>query len=419
MASVLRSDDTLAPVLAPGETYASVTEAVSAITLQRRFGRSWLAGFAVALLLTLLLTFGIGWLLTFGVGIWGLNIPVAWSFAITNYVWWIAIGMGGTFISAALYLTRKDWRTSLNRYAETMTVFAVSVSGIFPILHLGRPWFFYWLFPYPDVMNVWPQWRSALEWDFFAILAYLVVSILYWYVGMLPDLATLRDRAPTLARARFYGFFALGWRGEARHWRRFETLSLVLAGLAVPLVFSVHSMVALDFSEGILPGWHSTIFPPFFVAGALFSGFAMVLALGIPMRKWFHLEAYITERHLVNMAKMMLAAGLVVDYSYISEIFNAFYSMDRYDIAVTMNRMDPERSGQSCRPSGDQSRGAGRHVAGALHADCRQFISGFCAIELGHVLSDLLGYRLSSGIDRAVSADVSAVRASGSGHVDV
>jgi Ni/Fe-hydrogenase subunit HybB-like protein len=329
----------LPPLLAPEQTYTSVTETVSEIALHRRFGRTWLAGFVLALVLALLLTFGIGWLLAFGVGIWGLNIPVAWSFAIADYVWWIAIGMGGTFISAALYLVRKDWRTSLNRYAEGMTVFAVSVSGIFPILHLGRPWFFYWLFPYPDVMNVWPQWRSALEWDFFAILAYLIVSILYWYVGMIPDLATLRDRAESRGRARFYGFFALGWRGEARHWRRFETLSLMLAGLAVPLVFSVHSMVALDFSEGLVPGWHSTIFPPFFVAGALFSGFAMVLVLGIPMRRWLHLEAYITERHLVNMAKMLLAVGLLVDYSYISEIFTAFYSMDRYEVAVTLNRI--------------------------------------------------------------------------------
>ena len=339
MTAVLRSDKALPPLLGPEQSYTSVTETISAITLERRFGRSWLAGFSVALLLALMLTFGIGWLLAFGVGIWGLNIPVAWSFAIADYVWWIAIGMGGTFISAALYLVRKDWRTSLNRYAEGMTVFAVSVSGIFPILHLGRPWFFYWLFPYPDVMNVWPQWRSSLEWDFFAILAYLLVSVLYWYVGMLPDLATLRDRAQTIGRARFYGFFALGWRGEARHWRRFETLSLLLAGLAVPLVFSVHSMVALDFSEGLVPGWHSTIFPPFFVAGALFSGFAMVLALGIPMRHWFHLHAYISERHLVNMAKMMLTVGLVVDYSYFSEIFTAFYSMDRYEVATTMNRI--------------------------------------------------------------------------------
>ena len=339
MGAVLREGDGLPPVLAPGQTYASVTETVSAITLHRAFGRWWLAGFALALLLALLLTFGIGWLLAEGVGIWGLNIPVAWSFAITDYVWWIAIGMGGTFISAALYLVRKDWRTSLNRYAEAMTVFAVSVSGIFPILHLGRPWFFYWLFPYPNVMNVWPQWRSSLEWDFFAIIAYLIVSILYWYIGMVPDLATLRDNARSIGRARFYGFFALGWRGEARHWHRFETLSLLLAGLAVPLVFSVHSMVALDFSEGLVPGWHSTIFPPFFVAGARFSGFAMVLVLGIPMRRWFQLEAYITQRHLVNMAKMMLAVGLVVDYSYVCEIFTAFYSMDRYELKMVMNRM--------------------------------------------------------------------------------
>jgi len=320
-------------------SYAAVTEAISDIPLRRRFGRGWLAGFAIALLLALLLTFGIGWLLVRGVGIWGLNIPVAWAFAIANYVWWIAIGMGGTFISAALYLVRQEWRSSLNRYAETMTVFAVSVSGLFPILHLGRPWFFYWLFPYPDIMNVWPQWRSSLEWDFFAILAYLIVSILYWYIGMIPDFASLRDRAPSLTRARVYGLLALGWRGEARHWQRFEKLSLILAGLAVPLVFSVHSMVALDFSEGLVPGWHSTIFPPFFVAGALFSGCAMVLVLGIPMRRYLHLEDFITVRHLENMAKMMLAVGLVVGYSYFSEIFTAFYSMDRYELAMTLNRI--------------------------------------------------------------------------------
>lgn len=337
--SAVLPDRTLPPVIAPGQTNASITATVGAVTLQRPFGLLWLGGFVLALLLAGLLTAGVCWLLYEGVGIWGLNIPVAWSFAIANYVWWIAIGMGGTFISAAMYLTRQDWRTSINRFAEAMTVFAVSVSGIFPILHLGRPWFFYWLFPYPGVMNLWPQWRSSLEWDFWAILAYLIVSVLYWYVGMLPDLATLRDRAPTIVRARFYGLLSLGWRGEAQHWRRFETLSLLLAGLAVPLVFSVHSMVALDFSEGVVPGWHSTIFPPFFVVGALFSGFAMVLVLGIPIRKWFGLQAYLTERHIVNMAKMMLAAGLVVDYSYFSEIFTAFYSMDRYEVAMTLHRM--------------------------------------------------------------------------------
>lgn len=329
----------LPPLLAPNETHASVSESLSALPLQPRAGLLWLSAFASALLLALLLSVGIVWLLAIGVGIWGLNVPVAWAFAITNYVWWIAIGMGGTFISAALYVARREWRSSLSRYAEAMTVFAVSVSGLFPILHLGRPWFFYWLFAYPNKMTTWPQWRSSLEWDFFAILAYLIVSILYWYVALLPDLATLRDRAGTGTLARFYGVLALGWRGEARHWQRFETLSLMLAGIAVPLVFSVHSMVALDFSEGLLPGWHSTIFPPFFVAGALFSGSAMVLALGIPMRRWMRLEAYITERHIDNMAKLMLAVGLMVDYSYVAEIFTAFYSMDRYEVAVMLNRM--------------------------------------------------------------------------------
>jgi molybdopterin-containing oxidoreductase family membrane subunit len=326
------------PVLLGRPTLASVTDQVGDIVLQRPTGRVWLLSFALALAFTTLLGAGIGYLLVKGVGIWGLDMPVAWAFAIADYVWWIAIGMAGTFISAALYLARQEWRTSLNRYAEAMTVFAVSVSGIFPILHLGRPWFFYWLAPYPDRMGVWPQWRSSLLWDFFAILAYLIVSILYFYVGLIPDLASLRDRARTRGKQVFYGLLALGWRGEARHWARFETLSLLLAGLAVPLVFSVHSMVALDFSEALLPGWHSTIFPPFFVAGALFSGFAMVLVLGIPLRRSYGLGNVITERHIDNLAKMMLAAGLFVDYSYLSEIFTAFYSGDPYDVAMTMQR---------------------------------------------------------------------------------
>jgi Ni/Fe-hydrogenase subunit HybB-like protein len=326
------------PVLVGEATLAGVTDQISDIVLQRPTGRVWLLSFALALALTALLGAGIGYLLAKGVGIWGLDMPVAWAFAIADYVWWIAIGMAGTFISAALYLARQEWRTSLNRYAEAMTVFAVSVSGIFPILHLGRPWFFYWLAPYPDRMGLWPQWRSSLLWDFFAILAYLIVSILYFYVGLIPDLASLRDRARTRGKRVFYGMLALGWRGEARQWQRFETLSLLLAGLAVPLVFSVHSMVALDFSEALLPGWHSTIFPPFFVAGALFSGFAMVLVLGIPLRRFYGLGDFITERHIDNLAKMLLAAGLFVDYSYLSEIFTAFYGGDRYEIALTMQR---------------------------------------------------------------------------------
>ncbi|PXV55851.1 quinol:cytochrome c oxidoreductase quinone-binding subunit 1 [Dyella jiangningensis] len=324
------------PWLAPDTTAERISREVSDIVLARPTSRTWLASFALALLLTGVFMAGIGHLVTTGIGIWGNNIPVAWAFDITNYVWWIAIGMAGTFISAALLLARQVWRASLNRYAETMTVFAVSISGLFPILHLGRPWFFYWLAPYPDRMGVWPQWRSSLLWDFFAIIAYLLVSILYWYVGLLPDLATLRDRANSRGRQVFYGLLALGWRGDAHHWQRYETLSLTLAGLAVPLVFSVHSMVALDFSEGLLPGWHSTLFPPFFVAGALFSGFAMALAIAVPVRRWYGLHRYITPRHLDYLARMVLAAGLVIDYSYAAEIFDAFYSQDRYAIASLM-----------------------------------------------------------------------------------
>ena len=224
----------------------------------------------------------ISYLFAKGVGIWGINSPVAWGFAIANFVWWVGIGHAGTFISAVLLLLRQHWRTSINRFAEAMTIFAVAMAGLLPILHLGRPWFFYWLMPYPNVMNLWPQWRSPLVWDIFAISTYIIVSILFWYMGLLPDLATLRDRARTRGKQIAYGLFALGWRGEARHWERFETAYLLMAGLATPLVISVHSVVSLDFAIGNTPGWHSTIFPPYFVAGALFSGFAMVLTLADP-----------------------------------------------------------------------------------------------------------------------------------------
>jgi molybdopterin-containing oxidoreductase family membrane subunit len=337
MSTVMR-EEPLPPVIAPGETALSVTRNVSGVVLDLPVGLRWMGSLGFALMLTGIFAVGIGWLLYAGVGIWGLNIPVAWAFAITNYVWWIAIGMGGTFISAAMYVTRQHWRASINRLAESMTVFAVAVSGLVPIFHLGRPWFFYWLFPYPDVMDLWPQWRSSLEWDFWAILAYLIVSIAFLYVGMLPDLATLRDRTTKRARAIFYGLLALGWRGEAQHWRRLQSVTMMLAGLSVPLVFSVHSMVALDFSEGLVPGWHSTIFPPYFIAGALFSGFAMVLVLAIPMRRLFGLQAYLTDRHISVIAKLMLAAGLWLDYSYASEIFTAFFSMDQFDVRMEMNR---------------------------------------------------------------------------------
>jgi len=325
-------------LLASGHTYTSLSGKIGNLAL-RPNGTLWFVSFGCALLLTLLFAAGVGELLEKGVGIWGINIPVAWAFALINYVWWIAIGMAGTFISAALYLARQDWRSSLNRYAEAMTVFAVSVSGLFPIFHLGRPWFFYWVAFYPNRMSLWPQWRSSLVWDFLAIIAYLLVSIMYWYVGLLPDLATLRDQARTRGKQVFYGLLALGWRGEARHWKRLESLNLVLASLAVPLVFSVHSMVALDFSEGTLPGWHSTMFPPFFVAGAFFSGFAMALVLGIPLRRWLGLGDIITPKHLDNLSKMMLAAGLFVGYNYAVECFMAFYSGDPYELSEMKDRL--------------------------------------------------------------------------------
>ncbi|MGN6092807.1 MAG: NrfD/PsrC family molybdoenzyme membrane anchor subunit, partial [Luteibacter jiangsuensis] len=324
---------------AHGATPAEVTDLVTALVLARPGGRMWKIATGVASLLTALLVAAIIVLLARGVGIWGITMPVAWGFAIANYVWWIGIGMAGTFISAALYLTRQGWRSALNRFAEAMTVFALAVSGIFPVLHLGRPWFAYWLAPYPDRMGLWPQWRSALVWDFFAIGAYVIVSVIYFYVGLVPDFAAVRDRARSRGRQRVYGVLALGWRGEALEWERHATLARILAGLAVPLVFSVHSMVALDFSEGLLPGWHSTIFPPFFVAGALFSGAAMVILLAVLLRRAYALHEFITDEHLDKLAKMMLAVGWVVTYGYAAEIFTAFYGGDPYEVAMQRHRL--------------------------------------------------------------------------------
>jgi molybdopterin-containing oxidoreductase family membrane subunit len=271
-----------------------------------------------------------------GIGVWGNNVPVGWAFAITNFVWWIGIGHAGTFISAILYLMQQEWRTSINRIAEAMTLFAVVNAGLFPIAHLGRPWFFYWLVPYPATMGVWPQFRSSLTWDIAAISTYGTVSLLFWYLGLVPDLASARDSAPTLARRRIYGFFALGWRGAASAWRSHRIAYLLLAGLATPLVVSVHSIVSLDFSVAKQPGWHSTIFPPYFVAGAIFSGFAMVLTLVIPLRALLRLHDLITPRHLDNLAKVLLATGSVVAYSYLIEPFMAWYGGDPYDRYVQL-----------------------------------------------------------------------------------
>jgi Ni/Fe-hydrogenase subunit HybB-like protein len=328
-----------APIIGPGYNYASVTDKISAIVLSRRPPKWWILGFAVAFALVMVLLVSLTYLFAVGVGIWGIQVPVGWGFAIINFVWWIGIGHAGTLISAILLLLRQPWRTSINRFAEAMTLFAVSCAGLFPLIHMGRPWLAYWLFPYPDTMKMWPNFRSPLVWDAFAVSTYALVSFLFWFIGLLPDLATLRDRARNRPARVLYGFLAMGWRGSAVHWARHETASLLLAGLATPLVLSVHTIVSLDFAYAIIPGWHATIFPPYFVAGAIYAGFAMVLTLSIPVRKLFGLEDFITMRHLDNMGKVMLATGLIVGYGYMMEAFMAFYSGNPYERFMIANRM--------------------------------------------------------------------------------
>jgi molybdopterin-containing oxidoreductase family membrane subunit len=326
------------PVLAPGHDYRSVTEKISGVVLSRSAPLPWFAGLGIGLFLLFTLALAASWLFLQGVGIWGVNVPVSWGFAIANFVWWIGIGHAGTLISAILLLLRREWRTSINRFAEAMTLFAVACAGLFPLLHLGRPWFFYWLFPYPNTMGLWPQFRSPLVWDVFAVSTYFTVSFIFWYIGLIPDLATLRDRAAHRLARVAYGVLALGWRGSAMHWKRYDTLYLLLAGLATPLVVSVHTVVSFDFTIAILPGWHSTIFPPYFVAGAIFSGFAMVITLAIFLRKVYGLEDFITLRHLDNSAKVLLATGLIVSYSYVAEVFMAWYSGNEHEEFLQLNR---------------------------------------------------------------------------------
>jgi Ni/Fe-hydrogenase subunit HybB-like protein len=330
---------TNAPILGPGYDFASVTDKISAIVLSRRTPNWWIYGFLISFALVVLLTVSVTYLFVWGVGIWGITIPIGWGFAIINFVWWIGIGHAGTLISAILLLLRQQWRTSINRFAEAMTLFAVSCAGIFPLIHMGRPWLAYWLFPYPDTMKMWPNFRSPLVWDCFAVSTYATVSLLFWFIGLIPDLATLRDRARNRAAKIIYGMLAMGWRGSAVHWYRHETASLLLAGLATPLVLSVHTIVSFDFAFAIVPGWHATIFPPYFVAGAIYAGFAMVLTLSIPVRKLFHLEDFITMRHLDNMGKVMLATGLIVGYGYMMEAFTAYYSGNVYERFMILNRM--------------------------------------------------------------------------------
>ena len=328
-----------APVIEPGYTFATITDKISSIVLTRPVSNGWLVGFGVGFLITMMLLYAMGYLFLRGVGIWGVNIPVGWGFAIVNFVWWIGIGHAGTLISAILLLLRQQWRNSINRFAEAMTLFAVACAGMFPVLHLGRPWLAYWLFPYPNSMNYWPQFRSPLVWDVFAVSTYFTISLVFWFIGLIPDLATLRDRAENKWAAIIYGILAMGWRGSARHWKRYETAYLLLAGLATPLVLSVHTVVSFDFAIAILPGWHTTIFPPYFVAGAIYSGFAMVLMLAIPIRKFYGLEDFITQRHLENSAKVMLATGLIVAYGYAMEAFMNWYGGNPYDNYLLWNRL--------------------------------------------------------------------------------
>ena len=326
------------PVLEPGHSYASVTDQISAIVLTRKTSPGWIFGFAVAFALMMAFLYATGYLLARGIGIWGTTIPVGWAFPIINFVWWIGIGHAGTLISAVLLLTHQSWRTSINRFAEAMTLFAVSCAGLFPLLHLGRPWVFYWLIPYPNTMDLWPNFRSPLVWDVFAVATYFTVSILFWYAGLVPDLATLRDRSHNRLTQILYGMLALGWRGSAAHWHRYEIAYLLLAGLATPLVVSVHSIVGMDFATSIVPGWHTAFSPPYFVAGAIFSGFAMVMTLMIPLRAIYGLEDFVTHRHLDNMAKVILATGSMMAYGYSSEVFFAYYSGNEYERFVTINR---------------------------------------------------------------------------------
>jgi molybdopterin-containing oxidoreductase family membrane subunit len=320
-------------VLSNGRNFESVNKLVSAPLLERRCWswRAWWIGFAASLVLTAAFLIAVLMVFIRGIGIWGVNTTSVWGFAIADYVWWIGIGNAGTLISAMLLLTRQKWRAATNRFAEAMTLFAAAIAGIFPIIHLGRPIYFYWLTPYPNTMTLWPQWRSALIWDFWAILSYIIFSIVFWYVGLIPDLATLRDRARTKWPSLVYGAFALGWRGSARHWHAYETLHLALACLGVPLVVSLHSVVGMDFAASLMPGWQETIFPPYFVVGAMYSGFAMVVCLAALVRWGFRMEALITTAHFDVMAKIMLAAAIIMGLSYATEWFNAWYGGEHAD----------------------------------------------------------------------------------------
>ncbi len=328
-------------IIGPGHDFGTVTDKIGGVIMMpfNKTPKQWFIGLGIAFIVMNLFFVAAAWLFIRGVGIWGIIVPVAWGFAIVNFVWWIGIGHAGTLISAILLLLKQDWRTSINRFSEAMTLFAVACAGMFPILHLGRPWLFYWLLPYPNSMWLWPQPRSPLIWDVFAVSTYATVSLMFWYVGLIPDLATMRDKAEKPWAQKIYGALALGWRGSAKHWARYQKAYLLLAGLATPLVVSVHTIVSFDFAISIVPGWHTTIFPPYFVAGAIYSGFAMVLTLAIPMRSWYKLQDLITMRHIECMAKVMLGTGLIVAYGYAMEAFMSWYSGNQYEEFMYWNRV--------------------------------------------------------------------------------
>jgi molybdopterin-containing oxidoreductase family membrane subunit len=321
-----------------GHDLKTVTDAVCGIVEQPKPPRAWYIAFGVSAAVTGVLGLMIGYLVFTGIGVWGVNAPVGWGFAIINFVFWVGIGHAGTLISAILFLFRQKWRTGINRFAEAMTIFAVICAGVFPGIHVGRVWLAYWLFPVPNQMNMWPNFRSPLLWDVFAVSTYFTVSLAFWYVGMVPDLATIRDRAKSRVKQIVYGLLSLGWRGSMRHWQHYERAYLLLAALATPLVLSVHSVVSFDFAVSMVPGWHTTIFPPYFVAGAIFSGFAMVLMLAIPARSFFGLKDIITLRHIENMNKILLATGSMVGYAYLTEFFIAWYSGNAYEQFAFINR---------------------------------------------------------------------------------
>ena len=337
-----QSDDLIidqfeSPLIEGKPTFHSLTDEISGIT-ERRTPPVWFLAFGAAFSVLLILLGSIGYLVYTGIGIWGLNIPVGWGWAIINFVWWVGIGHAGTLISAILFLLRQRWRTSINRFAEAMTLFAISCALLFPAIHVGRIWVVYWVFPIPNQMTVWPNFRSPLLWDVFAVSVYFSASLLFWFTGLIPDLATLRDRAKNRIRKIVFGILSLGWRGGNRQWKHYELAYLILAGISTPLVLSVHSVVSTDFAVSILPGWHTTIFPPYFVAGAIFSGFAMVVTLTIIARKIFHLEHIITLNHLEKMNKIMLLTGMMVGYSYSIEFFMSWYSGNIYEQFAFLNR---------------------------------------------------------------------------------